>query len=72
MLFRSIEGEQVKVNWSEKEIARARNTTIGIYEHYNEIQNMITVCVPKLMEAKDTLPKMMEKYEKFEDTIASM
>lgn len=68
----SIEGDQVKVNWPEKEIARARNTTIGIYEHYNEIQNMITVCVPKLMEAKDTLPKMMEKYEKFEDTVAGM
>ena len=33
-----VDGEKVKVEWSEKEIARARNTNIGIYEHYNEIQ----------------------------------
>lgn len=65
----SIDGEEVKVEWSKEEIKRARNTNIGIYEHYNEIQNMITVCVPKLVANKDTLPKMMEKYIKFEDTI---
>ena len=54
------------------DMARARNTNIGIYEHYNEIQNMIKVCVPKLVANKDTLPKMMEKYEKFDETIANM
>ena len=68
----SVDGDKVKVEWSEKEIARARNTNIGIYEHYNEIQNMIKVCVPKLVANKDTLPKMMEKYEKFDETIANM
>ena len=67
-----VDGEKVKVEWSEKEIARARNTNIGIYEHYNEIQNMIKVCVPKLVANKDTLPKMMEKYVNFEVTIANM
>lgn len=67
-----VDGEKVKVEWSEKEIARARNTNIGIYEHYNEIQNMIKVCVPKLVANKDTLPKMMEKYVNFEETIANM
>ena len=68
----SVDGDKVTVEWSEKEIARARNTNIGIYEHYNEIQNMIKVCVPKLVANKDTLPKMMEKYEKFDETIANM
>ncbi len=68
----SVEGERVKVDWPEKEIARARNTAIGIYEHYNEIQNMIKVCVPKLTANKETLPKMMEKYENFEESIAAM
>ena len=68
----SVDGDKVKVEWSEKEIARARNTNIGIYEHYNEIQNMIKVCVPKLVANKDTLPKWMEKYEKFDETIANM
>ena len=62
----------MKVDWPEKEIARARNTAIGIYEHYNEIQNMIKVCVPKLTANKETLPKMMEKYENFEESIAAM
>lgn len=33
---------------------------------------MIKVCVPKLVANKDTLPKMMEKYEKFDETIANM
>lgn len=65
----SVEGEQVKVKWTEQEIERARNTTIGIYEHYHEIQDMIKVCVPKLVANKDTLPAMMEKYIKFEDKI---
>lgn len=65
----SIEGEKVKVDFSDAEIARARNTTIGIYEHYNEIHNMIKICVPKLEANKETLPKLMEKYKKFEETI---
>lgn len=68
----SVDGDKVKVEWSEKEIARARNTTIGIYEHYNEIQNMITVCVPKLMANKDSIDEQMKKYINFDETIANM
>jgi len=68
----SIDDGKVKINWTEEEIARARNTNIGIYEHYNEIQNMIEVCVPKLVANKETLPQMMAKYIKFEETIATM
>ena len=63
---------QGNVEFSEEEKNRARNTTIGIYEHYNEIQNMIEVCVPKLVANKDTLPKMMEKYKNFDKEIESM
>lgn len=65
----SVEGDKVKVEWSQKEIDRARNTNIGIYEHYNEIQNMITVCVPKLTANKDMLEEEMKKYINFEETI---
>lgn len=68
----SVDGDKVKVEFSEKERARARNTTIGIYEHYNEIQNMIKVCVPKLIANKETLPKMMEKYKNFDKEIEKM
>lgn len=68
----SVDGDKVKVEWSEKEIARARNTNIGIYEHYNEIQNMITVCVPKLVANKDMLDEEMKKYINFEESIANM
>lgn len=67
-----MEGDNVKVDWPATEIARARNTTIGIYEHYNEIQGMIEVCVPKFVANKDTLPKMMEKYIHFDEIIANM
>lgn len=68
----SVNGDKIDVEWSQEEINRARNTTIGIYEHYNEIQGMIEVCVPKLIANKETLPKMMEKYKKFDETIANM
>lgn len=68
----SVDGDKVHVDFSEEEKKRARNTDIGIYEHYNEIQNMIKICVPKLMANKDELPKMMEKYIHFDETIANM
>lgn len=68
----SVNGDKVIVEWSEQEMARARNTIIGIYEHYNEIQNMIEVSGPKMDINKETLPKMMEKYKKFDETIANM
>ena len=65
----SIVDDEIKVEFSEKEQKRARNTDIGLQEHYEEIQGMIEVCVPKLMAAKDTLPKMLEKYKNFEEEI---
>lgn len=68
----SVNGEKVSVAFSEEEKNRARNTTIGIYEHYNEIQNMIKVCVPKLTAHKEDLEKKMEKYKNFEQVIENM
>lgn len=68
----TVDGDKVKVEWPDKEIARARNTNIGIYEHFNEIQNMITVCVPKLVENKDKIDEEMKKYINFDETIANM
>lgn len=67
-----VDGDKVHVEWTQKEIDRARNTKIGIYEHYNEIQNMITVCVPKLMANKDVIEEEMKKYINFDETIANM
>lgn len=56
---------KVSVEWPKEQIARARNTLIGIYEHHDEIQNMIKVCVPKLMENKDYIAEQMERYKYF-------
>jgi hypothetical protein len=65
----TIANDKVRVTFSEAQQKRARWTIEGLYEHYHEIQGMIKVCVPKLMENKDTLPKMLEKYEKFAEYI---
>lgn len=49
----SLDGDKVTVTWSDAEKARARNTIPGIYEHYNEIQKMISICVPKLTDPEN-------------------
>ena len=61
----SIEDDKVKVKWSMAERSRARNTIKGIYEHYNEIQNMITVCVPKLTANKEMLDERIKEYKDY-------
>lgn len=68
----SVVGDKVSVVWPEAQIARARNTTPGIYEHYNEIQNMITVCVPKLTNPDNQkyIAEQMEKYKNFDKIVA--
>lgn len=68
----SVEGDKVKVVFSEKEQARARNTNIGIYEHYDEIQAMIPVCVPKLQQNAEYIEKEMEKYKNFDEYIKTV
>lgn len=65
----SIHGEEVKVEFSKDEQNRARDTKNGLQEHFDEIQNMIKVCVPKLIATKDTLPGMLERYKNFDKEI---
>lgn len=67
-----IEGEKLIVDWYPDEDKRARNTIGGLYEHYDEIQNMIRILVPKLEENGARLEKEMEKYKHFDETIARM
>lgn len=69
----SVEGDKVTVTWSDAQKARARNTTPGIYEHYNEIQNMIKVCVPKLTDPKNQkyLEEEMKRYKDFDKIVAT-
>ncbi len=68
----SIVDGELKVSWPESEPLRARNTEVGVYEHYYEIRNMIKVCVPKLEAARDELEEEMKKYLNFEEAIKSV
>lgn len=64
--LRIVDGK-VEVTFSEAQKARSRSTIAGLYEHYHEIQGMITVAIPKLQQHQDTLPGLLEKYAKFEE-----
>lgn len=64
----AIENNEVKVTFSETEQKRARNTLVGLEEHYIEIKDMMGVLIPKLQANKDRLPLMLEPYENFEST----
>lgn len=64
----SIEDKKIKVQFSEKEQKRARNTMNGLIEHYEEIEDMKKVVIPKLQANKDTLPKLLEPYTNFQST----
>lgn len=67
-----VEDDKVSVDFSEAEQKRARNTLPGIYEHYNEIQNMIKVCVPKLVANKEMLDEEKKLYKApFEEFLAA-
>ncbi|HHV12372.1 MAG TPA: flavodoxin family protein [Clostridiales bacterium] len=65
----SVEGEQVKVEFSEKQQARARGTFEGLREHTVEIQSFGSICGPKIMANKERLEKELEKFRKFEGYI---
>lgn len=68
----SIADGKMNVAFSEYEQNRARGTENGQIEHCEEIASMIPIAVKKLQENKDRLPKLLEKYEHFEETIANM
>lgn len=65
----SVEGEQLKVKFSREQQDRARGTFAGLREHTVEIQEFGSICGPKLKDAKDELPKLLEKYKNFEQYI---
>lgn len=69
----SQEDGKFKVKWSDAEKARARNTIPGIYEHYNEIQNMIKICVPKLTDPDNQklINQEMERYKNFDQLVGN-
>ncbi|OUP51833.1 FMN reductase [Butyricicoccus pullicaecorum] len=62
----SVEGDQVKVTFSEQQQARARGTFAGLREHTVEIQGFGAICGPKLAAIKDELPEMLDKYKNFD------
>lgn len=62
----SVDGDRVKVTFSEQQQARARGTFAGLREHTVEIQGFGAICGPKLAAVKDELPKMLDKYKNFE------
>lgn len=58
----ALDGEKLTVNFTEEEKKRARNTIPGLYEHHNEIAEMMRVCIPKLTEHKEFLAEKKKEY----------
>lgn len=67
----SVDGDKVTVTFPEEQQARARGTFAGLREHTTEIQGFGAIAGPKIMAAKDELPKKLEKYRKFDEFIDS-
>lgn len=65
----SIEGDQLKVTFSEEQQARARGTFAGLREHTTEIQGFGAICAPKIMANKELLAAKMERVKKFDEFI---
>ena len=65
----SIDGDKLKVEFSEAEQARARGTFAGLREHTTEIQGFGAICGPKIMANKEFLDKQMERVKKFDELI---
>jgi multimeric flavodoxin WrbA len=65
----SIDNDEIKVVFSEAEKKRARGATFaGLQEHYEEIEGMKKVAIPKIIENKDKLEELMKPYVEFEST----
>lgn len=65
----SIEGDKVKVEFSEAQQKRARGTFAGLREHTVEIQGFGAICGPKVMANKDMIDEGMKKYKNFNEYI---
>jgi len=64
----SLVNGNIKVEFSDKEKQRARNTLDGLTEHFNEIEDMKKVAIPKIIANKDKLEKLTAKYKCFQST----
>ena len=67
-----MEGERLKVVFSQEQQERARGTFKGLREHTTEIQGFGAICGPKLMANKELLDKKMERVKKFDEFITSI
>ena len=65
----SIEGDKLKVEFSEAEQARARGTFAGLREHTTEIQGFGAICGPKIMAKKEYLDEQMKRIKNFDELI---
>ena len=65
----SIDGDKLKVEFSEKQQARARGTFAGLREHTIEIQGFGAICGPKIMANKEFLEEQMKRVKNFDEMI---
>ena len=65
----SVEGDRVKVEFSEAQQARARGTFAGLREHTEEIQGFGAICGPKIMAKKDYIDQQMDRIRNFDKYI---
>lgn len=69
----SIVDGAVKVDFSEEQQQRARGTFKGLREHTEEIQSFGAICMPKIMNNKEKLDKLMkERIREFDETIKTI
>ena len=68
----SIEDGAIKVEFSEAQQKRARDTFAGLRAHTTEIQSFGSICGPKIMANKEMLDKLMnERIKGFETAIGN-
>ncbi len=63
----SVDGDKVKVTFSEAEQKRSRLYLPGKMEHYNEIKSFSGIAGPKIMAAGDELKRKLKKYEGYRE-----
>lgn len=64
----SVEDGKIRVTFSQKEQNRARGRWEGQLEHYNEINSMVDIAIPKLAAHKDDMKELLAPFEEFADT----
>lgn len=65
----SIDGEELKVEFSKEQQQRARGTFAGLREHTIEIQGFGAICGPKIKANKEKLEREIQNYKNFEQAV---